>query len=690
MRFMEWIRRKGSTCLIIFLAVFLVSLFAGLTISGMSFRGCEMQPAQQQDAQSKRATLTPDTELSSVVFSVNGHHVEEQLFLTKLSNMLQNARQSNDDPALQLYAYGVMTNYLINEEVTLRRGEELGIKITSQDIAEARDLAASQFMAAEEGSTGNVLGDLAQRMGSQRERKAAFREYLTRQGLSEESWLVNVRRELMIRKTREAWQAELDAAKTLEAAETKAIIDQRLADGESFEALSIELSEDPAGGGQAVPLGRGVVLPDQEEALFTTPIGELTEWIAIPAGWNRFEIVERQMAEGEDYEAERPQIIENLKGDREDYEPTEEEIARQYELSTARQILLKTSDPGGVDQELKELVDRAQIEINDPIVLAFQALNEGKLQPLSSMGYDELVGIASTAATGEDYDFGLIEAALSKGRGSLTASAVEDEAPAGDAADSESLAVGSESADGAEAGDVAETEAEPEPGEGPSIGSAEAGQEEPEEIIPIYAMAIGLFQLAIQQDEDQVGWFPYYMTARTYMDWLDDTDHQDRQPVDRDAARPEIETSFERAAQGREYSYQLHAARGLNLAWLERPDEALESLDLARRYAPHDYSNPIWEIVREAYEVLDNQEELEALEAELTEYRQAQLQAMIEQAQSQPPQDEQSMPFTIPGAGEDETPAAPETEAEGGEAEETEEAPAADDGGVEDGETAEQ
>ena len=79
------------------------------------------------------------------------------------------------------------------------------------------------------------------------------------------------------------------------------------------------------GTGQAAPLNRGVVLPEQEEALFTTPVGELTEWIEIPAGWNRFEIVEQKLAEGEDFEAEKPKIIENLKEGREDFEPTEEE-----------------------------------------------------------------------------------------------------------------------------------------------------------------------------------------------------------------------------------------------------------------------------------------------------------------------------------------------------------------------------
>ena len=199
-----------------------------------------------------------------------------------------------------------------------------------------------------------------------------------------------------------------------------------------------------------------------------------------------------------------------------------------------------------------------------------------------------------------------------------------------------------------------------------------------------------MFQLAIQQDEDNVGWFPYYMTGRVYLDWLNDTDRHDSQPIDREQASKEIETNLARAAEGREYSYLLHAARGLNLAWLERREEALASLEATMRYAPRVSSNPAWETVREAYEVLDEQDKLEELDAMIAEYQQAEFQAMIEQAQTQQPEGAQSMPFTIPAAGDDEAPAAPETEAEDGEAGEAEEAPAADEGEAEDGEATEE
>ncbi|GEM_PF-2413389 len=689
MRFMELIRRRGSTCLIIFLAVFLVSLFAGLTISGMSLRGCQFEQPQQQGAASSRATLVPDEALAKTVMSVNGREVDEQLFFTKLDVVLNNARQGDDDPALPLYAYGAVANFLVNEEVSLGRGMELGVKVTGEDINEARETATSQYMGTQESSTGNVLGDLAQRLGSQRERKAAFNEFLERQGLTEQTWLVNVRRELLIRKTREAWQAELDAAKALEAAETRAIIDQRLADGESFEALSLELSEDPAGGAQAVPLSRGIMLPEQEEALFSTAEGELTDWIEIPAGWNRFEVVKLKLAEGEEFEAEKPKIVANLKegSDDEEYEPSHEEIAQQYEQVTARQILLKTSVPGGVDEALTKLVEAAQVEINDPIIMAYQALSEGKLQPPTSMGYDELVGVASVAAIGEDYDFGLIEAALNKGRGG----AMADEAPATDEDAGE--AADEADADSAEApaDDEAEAADEEEDGGLSMTPIDPATGEEPEVITPIYALAVGLFQLAIQQDEDNVGWFPYYMTGRVYLDWLDDTDRHDKQPIDRELARQEIETSLARAAEGREYSYLLHAARGLNLAWLERSDEALASLEAATKYAPHVSSNPVWETLREAYEVLDAQDKLEELDAQVAEFRQAELQAMIEQQQSQQPPAAQSVPITIPAGGDDEEPAADtDAEAEDGEPGEGEDTPPADEAQAEDDGAAEE
>jgi parvulin-like peptidyl-prolyl isomerase len=653
MRFMDWIRRKGGTCMAVFLVMFVITLFAGLTISGVSMRGCSFQPRQEEPTAGGRITLSTDKALANVVLTVNEQPVKAKLYNERVNQLLEEYRRRSEDPVMQLYAFGNAANSLVAEEVMFEKGQDLDVRVTDQDMAEARDEVINQMLASDTGTTGNVLGDIAQKIGSRRERKAAFYQYLEVSGLTESQWRETARRGLFIQKTREAWQEVLDEEKAREAAETKAIIDQRLADGESFADLAAEYSEDPSATSEPIPMGRGLVLPEQEEPLFNTPVGELTDWIEIPAGWNRFEITDKKLAEGEEFEAQRERIVENLKGDKEDYEPTEEEIKRQYETVTARQILLKTTNPGAVDTKLEELINQAHVAINDPYVLAFQSLNEDKLQPISGFDYDKLVGIAQTATVGEDYDFGLIERALERGH-----SEFENEPPAeaeGEAvevpvAEDEAVADDEGAAESAES-DAGETQAEA----GAAADESDAAEatdepatnEEPEEEhIPIYALAIGMFKLAIQDQVDKVGPFPYYMIGRIYTDWLADEDHQEQQPIDREKARQEVEDNYGRAAEGMDYNYVLHAERGLNLAWLERKDEALASLDLAIKYAPQDYQLPVWDKVREAYEVLDDQEKLDEFNSMIDGYRQAALQEMIEQQKRQ--QEQQQQPITIP------------------------------------------
>ena len=78
--------------------------------------------------------------------------------------------------------------------------------------------------------------------------------------------------------------------------------------------------------------------------------------------------------------------------------------------------MLKTTDAGVGDKEISDLVKQAVIEVNDPYVLAAQALLDDKLQPIQSETYDQLVALAKTAPVGADYDFSMIKAKLDNGR----------------------------------------------------------------------------------------------------------------------------------------------------------------------------------------------------------------------------------------------------------------------------------
>src|SRR5205814_9208624 len=85
---------------------------------------------------------------------------------------------------------------------------------------------------------------------------------------------------------------------------------------------------------------------------------------------------------------------------------------------------------------------------------------------------------------------------------------------------------------------------------------------------PLYALGVGLLELALEGKQQENGAFGQAIIAEIYLDWLKNEPELKVQPVDRDKARQEIETRLKRATEIDNYNAQYHAERGLNLAWL--------------------------------------------------------------------------------------------------------------------------
>jgi hypothetical protein len=124
------------------------------------------------------------------------------------------------------------------------------------------------------------------------------------------------------------------------------------------------------------------------------------------------------------------------------------------------------------------------------------------------------------------------------------------------------------------------------------------------------------------------------------MDWLGDTERLKKQPINREKAREAIELHLKATVESQDYNAMAYAMRGLNLAWLKDQDEskaeqykkdAYSSLDSAVKYAA-DKDLEVWEKIKEAYTVFDDQAKLSEVETKLTEARQAQLQEMLDRS----------------------------------------------------------
>ena len=656
MRLMETIRRKGGVWLVGFLAFFLISVFAGLGVGAFQFNRAAQQASQ--NTAPVVPLLTEQGNLDDVALRINGQPVSSLDFNNYLAQVVENARSSFDDPALMLDAYAYVATRLIWEQVVRQRGEELGVTVTSQDIEDAKDEAIQQYLPETSGSSGNVLGDLARNLGSTRQRKAAFNEFLLRANLTESTWRDRVRDELFVANTTEHIRDTANDKKRLEAEETKLKVDEELAAGELFQEVVRKYSDDDlaeAGGDIGTWVRRGLLDESIEDELYALPEGTTSSWHEVGVGFQKFHVYAVRMPEGEELEEARTAAVERLKEENgEEYEPSDEEITAEVEQAEKNikyyLLQLNTSIPNVAYDELQEHLLSAKVEINEPFVLAHQALMGEKLQPPAGVGFEELKKLAQNSAAGEGYDFELINKKLKAGKPEAADEATDpaamenesgatageglDEATESDetgaVAEAESGAAAAEdaadSADMADAG-AAGTEDAPAP-----AGDAET---EPEAAVPIYALGIGLLKDAMEKRGEEGSTVANYLIAKTYMDWLADDAQAASQPLDRQAAREEAEEHFARAVERFNYSPQVYAWRGLNLAWLDNKQLAVEQLELAQKYAPKE-TGGVWTTIKEAYEVIGDEKKIAMIDELISKIRQEQLEQAIRSKTGQP------------------------------------------------------
>jgi hypothetical protein len=657
MRLMESIRRKGHVGLWIFMVFMTISIFAGLGV-GFNFNAGSRD--QGPDQNSKQPKLDTKLSKTGAVMTVNGRPVSDKQFGIILANIKSQMNSSNADPWNEIYAYGYIINQMTQEEVLLGKAEELGATVSQADMDKARDDAITQYAKKSDAASGNIIGDLGQKIQDAREKKRAFMEFLEVSGFTQQEWEERVRRELLMDNTKKKLQEQADAKKkTLQEAKKKQV-DDALAKGEAFADVAKKFSEDATadkGGDIGNWVGRGLLFDEKiANTVFSTPVNKMTEWFDIPAGFQRFEVYAKKEASGPEFEKEKPALIEKLKKDKgKDYKPTDEDIKKEYEAVKFRQILLKTTDEGAADTMVKDLIDKAVVEVNDPLMLAYQALIGDKLQPPASMNYDQLVQIAKNSDVDPGYDFTLIKTKLDKGRPAGAAPA-----PAADA--TKAAAPATPAADAAKTPGATDAKSTPAPAAGATDAAkpAETPAAEPKKIdmtpkaeeqpVPLYALAIGLLTKSLQDRGEQAGPGPYYMISKAYVNWLQDDKELKRQPINRDKARQDIAKMMDQAIKSLDYNSSAYALQGLNLAWLQKKDEAHKALDLAQKYAPQEPGDA-WDMMLKAYQVLgdtDKEKQIKAISDKLRqEAFQKQINEMMQQQQSQGGGG-QSTPIQIP------------------------------------------
>lgn len=294
----------------------LVALFAVLVASP----GCQSAP------EAPAANPLPDEPPNGaqVVAEVNGvpvdaRRVERVLDAARLrfgAGAADGSHQESLRKALQL---------VIDGELLYQAAREQGVQVTEQEIQAQIESVRSQFAADAEYETHlSEAGLTAEFMRVQAERRLITESYA--RSIADDLTLdeEQARRIYEARREEFARGAEVRGAQILIRALPTASDEQReaarrkieeaasrLKAGEPFERLAREFSESPFAerGGDLGFVKRGRVLPELEQVLFATPVGETSGIFETPHGFNLVKILERREGSVPDFEEVRNSLL---------------------------------------------------------------------------------------------------------------------------------------------------------------------------------------------------------------------------------------------------------------------------------------------------------------------------------------------------------------------------------------------
>ncbi|MFO7776652.1 MAG: peptidylprolyl isomerase [Candidatus Hydrogenedentota bacterium] len=259
------------------------------------------QPPQMQMPQQPQPPDVPD-----VVARVNGEEVTGEEFQEAYMQFSQMMMTQGQQPLSEQE----VLDQLINTRILEMRAEEAGIEVPDEDVQEQLDELAEQFGGEEQ------LTQLLEQQGIDRDelddmirqdlRNAAFRDEITDVEVTDEEVqetydelremgefeqgeqadIQHIFIEGMTEEDREAGEEEISDAY------------QRIADGEDFEDVASDVSEDPTSAeeGGRMEIERGMLpgMPEFEEQAFEAPIGEVSEPFMSEQGWHIMRVIERE------------------------------------------------------------------------------------------------------------------------------------------------------------------------------------------------------------------------------------------------------------------------------------------------------------------------------------------------------------------------------------------------------------
>ncbi len=292
----------------------------------------EAAPPQQEAPQMQMPQQPQAPDVPDVVARVNGEEITGEEFQDAFMQFTQMMMMQGQQPLSEQE----VLDQLINTRVLEIRAEEAGIEVPDEEVQEQLDELAEQFggqeqlaqLLEQQGIDPDELADMIR----QDLRNAAFRDQVAAVEVTDEEVQEMYEELLQMGEFEEGERADIQhifiegmTEEDLEAGQQQ-IADayQRIAEGEDFEDVALDVSEDPmtAQEGGHMQLERGMLpsMPEFEEQAFTAPIGEVTDPFMSEQGWHILRVIERHEAGTvplEDVEEDIRQFVrQNKQGER--------------------------------------------------------------------------------------------------------------------------------------------------------------------------------------------------------------------------------------------------------------------------------------------------------------------------------------------------------------------------------------
>lgn len=308
--------------------------------------------------------------------SVNGVKIADEDFNSALNQTRNEFYQYGAALSEELIHNFALEN-AINNQIMQNAQKDMNIKVSNGEVNAFMDQLHKSYNTEEEWSM--LLYQTG--AGSERELRSMVREsikYLNfLNALAKESGLIVEEQDII-----NAYQS-VDAShilirvKTLDTdteghtdAEARKIaneIYEQLKAGADFAALANEKTEDPSGQGKGGNLGsfiRGQMVPEFEEAAFTTPVGEISEPVKTSFGYHIVKVNNRVDPEGEEFQSKKAEYEKNL-------------LAQKFEKEQLNSWIEKQRS-------------QATIDILDPALRAFRLKSEEKW-PEAALAYEKAI-----------------------------------------------------------------------------------------------------------------------------------------------------------------------------------------------------------------------------------------------------------------------------------------------------------